>query len=496
MSVTTNYLALDLGAESGRAIVGQFDGDKLDLKPIHRFDNRPIKVFDSLYWDVLRLWGELKEGLAVYRRDYGRELASIGLDTWGVDFALLGRNDVLLGIPHNYRDPRTSGMMEAAFTRVPRDEIFAQTGIQFMEINTLYQLLAMKLSQDPLLDQAQTLLMIPDLFNYWFTGVKTVEFSNATTTQFYDPRRADWAYPLLAKLGLPGHILPSVTQPGTVLGPLIADVAQETGLAGVQVVAPACHDTGSAVAAVPALGADFAYISSGTWSLMGVETRQPVITAGSLGYNFTNEGGVCHTFRLLKNIMGLWLVQQCRRTWQQEGQELSYADLTTLSERAEPFGALINPDYSEFLRPGDMPARIRDFCQRTGQVPPESKGEVVRCALESLALRYRWVLEKLELMLGRSLATIHIVGGGCQNHLLCQLAADATQRMVLAGPVEATAAGNVLMQAMSGGQISSLSEGREVIRRSFKVTTYEPRSVSGWDDAYGRFCKLITLSSS
>ena len=495
MSATTNYLALDLGAESGRTIVGQFDGDKLDLKPIHRFANGPVKVFDSLYWDVLRLWAELKEGLAVYRRDYGRELASIGLDTWGVDFALLGRKDVLLGLPHNYRDPRTSGMMDAAFARVPRDEVFAQTGIQFMEINTLYQLLAMKLGDDPLLEQAQTLLMIPDLFNFWFTGVKAVEFSIATTTQFYDPRRADWAYPLLGKLGLPGHILPEVKQPGTVLGPLLSGVAEETGLAGVQVIAPACHDTGSAVAGVPATGADFAYISSGTWSLMGVETRQPVITADSLAFNFTNEGGVCNTFRLLKNIMGLWLVQQCRRTWQQEGQELTYTDLTNLAAQAAPFGALVNPDFTEFLRPGDMPARIRAYCQRTGQVPPESKGEMVRCALESLALRYRWVLEKLELMLGRTLKEIHIVGGGCQNQLLCQLAADATQRVVLAGPVEATAAGNVLMQAISSGQIGSLAEGREVVRRSFEVTTYEPRVVAGWDDAYARFCNLLILST-
>ncbi|MHB1355273.1 MAG: rhamnulokinase [Anaerolineae bacterium] len=495
MNATTNYLALDLGAESGRTIVGQFDGNKLDLKPIHRFGNGPIKIFDGLYWDTLRLWAELKEGLAVYRRDYGHELASIGLDTWGVDFALLGRKDVLLGMPRNYRDPRTSGMLEAAFARVPREEVFSQTGIQFMEINTLYQLLAMKLGGDPLLEQAQTLLMIPDLFNFWFTGVKAVEFSIATTTQFYDPRRADWAYPLLGKLGLPGHILPEVKQPGTRLGPLLSGVAEETGLAGVQVIAPACHDTGSAVAAVPASGTDFAYISSGTWSLMGVETQQPVITADSLAFNFTNEGGVCNTFRLLKNIMGLWLVQQCRRTWQQEGQELSYTDLTNLAAQAEPFGALVDPDYPEFLRPGDMPTRIRAYCQRTGQTPPESKGEMVRCALESLALRYRWVLEKLELMLGRTLKVIHIVGGGCQNHLLCQLAADATQRVVVAGPVEATAAGNVLMQAISGGQIGSLAEGREVVRRSFEVTTYEPRRADGWDDAYERFNRLLTLSA-
>ncbi|MCE5259253.1 MAG: rhamnulokinase [Chloroflexi bacterium] len=486
-----DYLALDLGAESGRAILGQFDGSKLELKPIHRFPNGPVKILDHLYWDVPRLWAEMKEGLAVYRREYKGELASIGLDTWGVDFALLGRNDVLLGMPFNYRDSRTAGMLEAAFVRVPREEVFAQTGIQFMEINTLYQLLAMRLTDDPLLDQAKTLLMIPDLFNYWFTGVKAAEFSIATTSQFYDPRRMDWAYPLLGKLGLPAHILPEVVQPGAVLGPLLPSVAEEVGLDKVQVIAPACHDTGSAVAAVPAAGDDFAYISSGTWSLMGVETRQPIINTDSLKYNFTNEGGVCGTFRLLKNIMGLWLVQQCRHTWQQAGEELSYAELTSLAEHAAPFEAVLDPDCPDFLRPGDMPTRIREYCRRTGQTAPGTKGEIVRCALESLALRYRWVIEKLELMLNRSLKTIHIVGGGCQNQLLCQLAADATRRTVIAGPVEATAAGNLIMQAISCGHIGSLAEGREVVRRSFEVTTYEPRSSAGWNEAYARFAELL-----
>jgi rhamnulokinase len=490
MTRTSNYLAFDLGAESGRAVVGRFDGDKLELTPIHRFPNGPVRVLGSLYWDVLRLFGEMKQGLALYRRQYGPNLDGIGLDTWGVDSALIGHNDTLLGNPHHYRDPRTEGMLKAAFERVPREEIFQYTGIQFMEINSLYQLLSMKLSGDPTLDKAEALLMMPDLFNYWLTGVKACEFSDATTTQFYDPRRRDWARPLLERLGLPTHILQPVVQPGTVLGSLRADVGEETGLEAIPVIAPACHDTGSAVAGVPAKADGFAYISSGTWSLMGVESPRPVITKDSLAFNFTNEGGVCGTFRLLKNIMGLWLVQECRRTWAQEGKELSYAEITDLASQAPAFGPLIEPDSHDFLRPGDMPSRIRAFCTRTGQKPPETNGAVVRCALESLALKYRWVLEKLEIMQGKPLHTLHILGGGSQNQLLCQLAADATQRLVVAGPIEATAAGNILMQAIARGHIASLAEGRDVVRRSFELAIYEPGTSAGWDDAYARFLAI------
>ena len=490
MKQTSNYLAFDLGAESGRAVVGCFDGAKLELSTLHRFSNSPVKILDSLYWDVLRLYSEMKQGLALYRRQVGTELDGIGLDTWGVDFALIGRNNVLLGNPHHYRDVRTEGMLHAAFERVPREEIFRHTGIQFMEINTLYQLLSMKLSGDPTLEQAEALLMIPDLFNFWFTGIKVCEFSDATTTQFYDPRQRTWAQPLLEKLGLPTGMLQEIVQPGTVIGPLRPEFADDTGLDGAPVIAPACHDTGSAVAAVPARGKGFAYISSGTWSLMGVETTEPVISQDSLAFNFTNEGGVCGTFRLLKNIMGLWLVQECRRTWAQEGAELSYGEIVALASQAPAFGPLVEPDSHDFLRPGDMPSRIQQFCVRTGQRLPETRGEIGRCALESLALKYRWVLEKLEIMLGERLHTLHIVGGGSQNQLLCQLTADATQRLVVAGPAEATALGNILMQALARGRISSLDEAREVVRHSAEVITYEPRAAAGWDDAYGRFLNI------
>lgn len=491
MGATSNYLAFDLGAESGRAIVGSFDGTRIALETIHRFPNGPIRVFDSLYWDTPRLYAEMRHGLLAYAQEHGKALDGVGLDTWGVDFALLDHDGRLLSMPYNYRDPRTAGMFDAVFARVPRREVFEQTGIQFMEINTLYQLFAMRMAGDRVLDLAETFLMIPDLFNYWFTGVKCCEFSDATTTQFWDPRKGTWATDLLARLSLPTHIFPPVVQPGTVIGELHASIAEEIGVHGVPVIAPACHDTGSAVAAVPATADDFAYISSGTWSLMGIETTEPIITEDSLRFNFTNEGGVCGTYRFLKNIMGLWLVQQCRATWAQEGEELGYDEITAMAADAPAFAALVDPDCADFLRPGDMPSRIRAYCQRTGQTPPDSKGAVVRCALESLALRYRWTLEKLELMLGHPLNRIHIVGGGIQNELLCQFAADATQRQVVAGPVEATAAGNVLMQAMARGHIGNLAEAREVVRSSFDLATYDPQDSEPWDEAYGHWLELV-----
>jgi rhamnulokinase len=490
MKHTSNYLAFDLGASGGRAMVGHLDGERLTLETIHRFPNGPVQVFGNLYWDVLRLFDELRAGLGAYARAYGSAPAGIGLDTWGVDFALLGRNDALLGNPRHYRDPRTDGMLEAAFARVPREEVFSQTGIQFMQINTLYQLLAMRLQDDPALDQARTFLMIPDLLNYWLTGVKANEFSDATTSQMYNPRTRTWAKPLLEALDLPTAFLQEIVPPGSVLGPLHGTLADAFGMQGAQVIAPATHDTGSAVAAVPAVGSDYAYISSGTWSLMGVETPEPVINADSLAYNFTNEGGVLGTFRLLKNIMGLWLLQESRRTWMQEGAEHSWDELVALAEQAPAFGAVIEPDSHAFLRPGDMPARIRAYCQRTGQRVPQSKGEIMRCIMESLALKYRWVLEKLELLLGKPLRTIHVVGGGCQNRLLCQFTADATQRPVVAGPVEATAMGNILMQALARGEIASLAEGRELVRRSFNVRTYEPSAPEPWQAAYERYLAL------
>jgi len=488
------FLAFDLGAESGRAVSGSLEEDRLKLQEIHRFANSPVRVFDGLHWDILQMLREVKHALDLYARTHGAELDGIGFDTWGVDFALIGRDNTLLGHPYHYRDKRTDGMMEEAFRLVSRGKIFDITGIQFMKLNTLYQLLSMSLTNSPLLEMAETLLLMPDLFNYLFTGKKVSEFTIATTTQFYDPRKKSWSKELFDRLGLPYRILPEIVPPGTEIAPLLPSIRNEVGLGDVPVIAPACHDTGSAVAAVPAKGRNWAYISSGTWSLMGVEIPKPIITARSLEYNFTNEGGVCNTFRFLKNIMGLWLVQECKQTWEDAGESLSYSDLVKMAEEAKPLVSVIEPNYEPFLSLGDMPARIKDFCKQTNQPIPETKGAILRCALESLALKYRWVLERLEEMLGRRLDVIHIVGGGCQNKLLCQLAADATQRQVVAGPVEATAIGNIMMQALTRGFVNSIDEARDLIRRSFDVIVYEPGSAVGWDEAYSRYLEVMEKS--
>ncbi len=498
-----NLAAVDLGAESGRVMRAAFDGRVLQLAEVHRFSNVPVRVLNTLYWDPLRLFAEIKTGLAQCAKL--APLNGVGLDTWGVDFAFLGRGDELLGNPVHHRDRRTEGMLDRAFQRVLRAEIFERTGIQFMALNTLYQLLAMVESRSPVLEAAQTFLTIPDLFNFWLSGQKVCEFSNATTTQLYDQRAlagkrtptspdvGDWAWTLMRQLNIPAHIFPVVVKPGTVLGPLLPAVAEELGIESIPVIAPACHDTGSAVAAVPAQVERYAYISSGTWSLVGVETETPVITPQSLAYNFTNEGGVGGTVRLLKNVMGLWLLQECRRAWAQQGADYSYAQLKQLAENSAPFGSLVDPDADEFLPPGDMPARLQALCRRTRQPLPVTYAALARCIFESLALKYRWVIEKLESLVGYRLEVIHVVGGGSHNELLCQLTADATGRPVIAGPVEATALGNALVQAMALGELASLAEARQVIRNSFTPITYEPRpaSAAAWDEAYGRFVELL-----
>lgn len=454
----------------------------------HRFPNGPLRASDGLHWDVHRLFAEMKRGLELAVRDHGPP-ASVGVDTWGVDFALLDGRGELLGLPFHYRDSRTAGVMEKALERVTREEIFEQTGVQFLPINTLYQLYSMVLDRSPLLERAATFLTIPDFFNYRLSGRAVCEFTNATTTQFYDPRARAWATPLLEKLGIPTHFLPEIVPPATVLGPLLTEVAGEA-LGGVPLIAPACHDTGSAVAAVPAAGDNFAYISSGTWSLVGVEEPEPVVTPEALAGNFTNEGGV-GGFRFLKNVTGMWLLQECRRRWAEEGDILSYDDLIALAGSAQPFRSFVDPDDSSFLSPFDMPSAIATFCRRTGQAVPEEKGDIVRCALESLALKYRWVIERIERIRGRAVDVVHVVGGGCRNPLLCQFTADATGKTVVAGPAEATAIGNVLVQLMALGRVSSLAEGRALVRRSFSTETYEPGAQARWDDAFGRFLRLL-----
>lgn len=484
------FLAFDLGAASGRAMVGQLDGDHLRLEEVHRFVNCAVQVPGSLHWDVLRIWTEIKHGLGLAAKAHGEGLVAVGLDTWGVDFGLLAADDRLLGNPYHYRDGRTDGMMEEAFQLVPRAEIYERTGIQFMQLNSLYQLLAMAKAGSPELFTAHTLLNMPDLFSFWLSGRKASEFTIASTTQCYDPRAGDWARDMLDRMGIPTHIFGTIVPPGTVLDRLLPSVAEETGSPPIPVIASAAHDTASAVAAVPASGPDYIYLSSGTWSLMGVEVKEPIITEQSLAYDFTNEGGVNNTFRFLKNIMGLWLVQECRREWTRIGQSYSYEDLTRMAAEAPPFGPLVSLKDSRFLAPGDMPTRIQAFCRETGQAIPETKGQIIRCALESLALEYRWVAERLDEMVGRRLPTIHVIGGGSQNELLNQFGADATGRTVIAGPVEATAVGNVLVQARALGYIGSSAEARALVRRSFKVTTFEPEDSTDWDEAYWRYLRL------
>lgn len=500
MASNSYYLALDFGAESGRGLLGRFDGRALTLDEVHRFPNGPVKLFDTIYWDLPRLFDEAKAAMRKAAAG-GARLDGIGVDTWGVDFALVGRNDTLLGNPVHYRDARTEGMIESASALVPRERIYDVTGLQFLPFNTAFQLLALKRAGSPLLDVAESLLLMPDLFGWLLTGRRAVEYTNATTTQLLDARSRSWSDELCSGLGLPRSILPELIAPGTELGPLRADLADEIGLKGVPVIAPATHDTGSAVAAVPAAGnstggpPDWCYLSSGTWSLLGVEVPGPIINEATRRYNFTNEGGVDGTIRLLKNIMGLWLVQECRRTWSRSGHDYSYEDLLPRAEAAPAFRSLVDPDDPSFLAPGDMPARIAAFCTRTGQPAPDSEGAFVRCSLESLALKYRWAIERLEEITGGPIRTIHVVGGGARNALLNQFTADATGRPVHAGPVEATAIGNLLMQARARGRIGSLADLREVVARSFPVTAYEPDRSPAWEDAAGRFAAMLGLAA-
>lgn len=482
----SRYLAVDLGAESGRVILGTLEGGRVELDELHRFPNTPVRILSALYWDTLRLWHEIRQGLTIAGRERRLVLDGIGIDTWGVDFALVGDDGMLAENPRHYRDPRTNGILAKAFRVVPREEIFAETGVQFMQINTLYQLYAMRLAGAPALAAASKLLMMPDLFNYWLTGVARSELTIASTSQCYSPHGGGWATDLLGRLDLPKTILPEIVRPGTLLGPLLPEVGESAGLSAVPVYATACHDTASAVAAVPAAaGSDWCYISSGTWSLIGVELDAPVIDERSLALNLTNEMGAEGKTRLLKNIAGLWLLQECRRAWALEGEKHSYERLTALALTAPPFAAVIDPD--AFLEPGGMPAKIAAHCRDRGQTPPESLGSITRTILESLALRYREVLDSLESLLGRRFNTIHIVGGGSRNRALNQFVADATGRSVVAGPDEATAMGNILIQAMGAGEISGLAEARRIVRQSATLETFTPKPRADWDRAYARF---------
>lgn len=481
------YLAVDLGASSGRVMAGVYDGERVVLHEIHRFANGVKEEGGTYRWDVEALFREIKEGLRKAGRE-GKAITSIGVDTWGVDYALLDGEGRLVDQPFAYRDARTNGMQEETFKRMPRRDVYEVTGIQFMFFNSLFQILSEVVAGRPELDKAERLLFMPDLLNYWLSGRAVNEYSIASTSQLLDARSRGWATGMMERLGIPQKLFGEIVMPGTVLGSLREELTRELNVEPFNVVAVGAHDTASAVAAVPVTDKrPYAYLSSGTWSLMGVEVPEPVINDQTYDIPLTNEGGVCRTIRLLRNIGGLWLVQECQRHWAEEGEKISFDELVRLASEAESFIAVIDPDADEFAAPGDMPEKIRAFAARTGQRVPESKGEIIRTALESLALRYRWVLERLEQVTGKRLETLHIVGGGTQNRLLNQFAANAVNRTVKAGPVEATALGNIVVQMMAAGDLSSLEEGRALVGRSFATNTYEPEKADLWKQAYDRF---------
>ncbi len=486
----SNYLAVDFGAESGRVILGKLD-KTLSLEQIHRFDNRQIQVLGHYHWDVLNLFSEIKIALNMLSNSGITRFEGIGMDTWGCDFGLVGRDNVLLGNPVCYRDSRTDDMMEAAFDLMPRDEIYNVTGIQFMQLNTIFQLFSMIKSNHPVLDITEKLLFMPDLFHFLLSGEKKTEYTIASTSQLINAHDKSWEAEIFAKLGLPLDIMAPLVKPGTVLGTLLPEICREVNIEPTDVIASATHDTAAAVAAVPAQDSDWIYLSSGTWSLMGIESDAPVIGQASLRNNFTNEGGINGTIRFLKNIMGLWLLQGCRKSWQKQGNELDYGEIVGFAEQAAPFKSLVDPDDSGFLNPPDMPKAIEAFCRRTDQTPPETPGEFARCVLESLALKYRYVSEKLEQMAGKSFKTIHIVGGGTKNKLLNQFTADATGIKTITGPIEATAIGNILVQALAKNEISSISEARRLVVNSFPLETYQPKQTEKWDKVYERFKSYI-----
>jgi len=485
MAKAKKYIAVDLGAESGRVMLGSVSADKLVLEEIHRFSNGPIEGNGTLRWDFNKLLSEVKTGIGKAAKHEGSNISGIGVDSWGVDFGLLDADGKLIEKPYHYRDSRTDGMLEKAFEIMGKREIYESTGIQFMQLNSLYQVLAMRLANSDVLAKTKQLIFIGDLFSYYLCGEAFGEYSLASTSQMMDMKTGQWSKAIFDKLSLPIEIMPDIVDTGTVVGQLTKPIADELGCNQIPVIATASHDTASAVAAVPAEASNsWAYLSSGTWSLMGVEVPEAIVNRKSFQYEFTNEGGVENTIRLLKNIMGLWLMQECRRQWQREGVELSYPEMTDLAKKAEPFARHIEVDYSGFLAPGDMPKRINDYLAETGQKTIDDKGQMIRVILESLTLKYRFVLEAIEEVIAHPIEVLHIVGGGTQNELLCQFTANAIGRKVIAGPIEATASGNLLIQAKATGQIKTLDELRKIVRNSFELKEYQPQEASLWEEQY------------
>jgi len=488
----SKYLAFDLGAESGRAIIGIFDGKKLHIEDIHRFSNKQIKILGHLHWDVLGLFEEIKNGLKIAVQKGHADIRSIGIDTWGVDFGFVGTNNDLLGFPYCYRDARTNGIPEKVFDKISREELYNITGIQFLQFNSVFQLYSAVLSGEPALKCGGSLLFIPDLFNFLLTGVKKNEYTIASTSQLLNANTKSYDRGIFYSLGLPMHITVPIIAPGIAIGKLLPDICDETGLKAVDVVTVGCHDTASAIAAIPAKKNNWAYISSGTWSCLGIETQKPIITNESLINNFTNEGGVFGTIRILKNVMGLWLIQQTRKSFERLGTTYEYAELVRLALESKEFVCILNPDDLSFLNPPDMLESIRAFCRKTNQTVPQTPGEFTRSILESLALKYKAVLENLCAVTGVSIDLLHIVGGGSKNELLNQFTADACGIPVVAGPMEATAIGNILVQAIAHKKIDSIKSGREIISNSFPIKTYLPEKTAKWNDIFHKYKSLYT----
>lgn len=482
-------LAFDFGASSGRAILGKFDGKKIELEEVHRFTNDPVTVNGTVFWDVLRLFHEVKQGILKAKQAGGFDC--IGVDTWGVDFGLIDKNGYLLENPVHYRDKRTDGMIELACQKMDRDKIYDITGIQFIYFNTLFQLLSLREKRPELLERADKLLFMPDLFNYLLTGKMAAEYSIATTSQLVDLNAHEWSEEIFEKMRFPKDLVCPLVKPGTVVGQLSADLCEELGVPAVDVIAVCGHDTQSAVTAVPSSEKDFAFISCGTWSLFGTELETPILNEKARKLNVTNEGGYDYSTAFLKNICGLWLIQESRRQWMREGQEYSYAQLEEMALQCEPFKCFIDPDADDFAPMGNMPERIRDFCRRTGQYVPQTVGEVVRCIYESLALKYRHIFRGIEDCTGKQYPHINIVGGGTKDKLLCRMTADSCNTTVYAGPIEATVLGNIAVQLLSCGEIASIEEARKIIADGEKLLCYQPENTKVWNEAYEEFKKYI-----
>lgn len=486
--MTKRVLAFDFGASSGRAIIGCFDGDKITLEEVHRFSNDPVSVGGTVYWDVLRLFYEIKQGIIKAKIAGGFD--SIGIDTWGVDFGLIDSEGKLMENPVHYRDARTVGLVDEAFKTMPKEKLYGITGIQFMELNTLFQLISLKKYRPWMLERADKMLFMPDLFGYMLTGKMCAEYSIASTSQLIDLDKRTWSKEILDAFGIKESVFAPLVQPGTVLGELSKEICEECGVDPVPVISVCGHDTQSAITSVPCEDGDFAFLSSGTWSLFGTELDKPIVNETSMNINITNEGGFDGSTGFLKNIIGLWLIQESRRQWKREGKEYSYADLEKLALAAEPFKCFIDPDAPEFVPHGNIPERVREFCRKTGQYVPETVGEIMRCIYESLAMKYRLTFEKLRECTERDYPVIHVIGGGTKDGLLCQMTANSCDRTVKAGPIEATVMGNVAVQLMSDGSVKNIGQARKIVADSSELKTFEPKDTDEWAGAYEDFLKV------